>query len=312
MKVGKFSIFSVILIGMAFEGFGYTRTFRPTTVREREHSVMGSGLGLGRQTNQKRLTPLNTRRRRKQKDYFPEVTEQRELEDAEPEKEVEVIKRTVFMGPKTGWGFLKVNAPYYSMNGKNQGKLQAGTLFTYDGVKQSKTTSLLVSRIRLKGEKWQTPFLLDCSKVAAYDGDPKKISPKILKDLWQYFMICGKIDEREEYLKGKAFNENPHYVAATEAYKKYQETLQKAAEMEDEMQTMSGLRRYQAQKKLADYKYVQAKLKVESETKMRAYKKWKAEHPIDPNAVSSDEFLIQLKQQQEELRKRHPQLIPQQ
>lgn len=317
MKGQIIYLFSVILAGSVLEGFGYARTFRPVSRGQRRRAEMGSGMGsmgisvgTGRSTGSggMRLTPLNTKRRRKQKDLFPEVTAKEQIEV--PEEKVETIKKVVFMGPKSGWGYLKVKAPYYSLKGKNLGKLPAGTLFTYDGTRPSKAATLLVAKIKNDEGQWDGPYLLDCRKIAGYSGTPDTIDPEVVKGLGEYFTVTGKIEEREEELKLNLHKKNPHYEAATAAQKKYRESLDKAAEMEAAMLSMTGTKRYGAQRRLAAYKYAQAKLKVQADEKMRSYRMWEKSHPIDAEMISSDPALQRLKVLQGELRGKFSDLIP--
>jgi hypothetical protein len=193
-----------------------------------------------------------------------------------------------FMGPETGWGFVKKSCPYYTTEGKNQGKMTAGTLFKYDGVKQTKKSSVLVSTVKDEDGTWKGPYLLDCTAIAAYEGSPDTIDPKTVEALGKYFTLSGKIEDRKAEITDEKLKDNPYFQAAKSAQDVYLASVKKATELENEMNAATGPHRSKLQDQLRALKYEQVKIQTKSEAQIAAYRNWKAEHPIDPQEFTND------------------------
>lgn len=202
--------------------------------------------------------------------------------------EKKAVEHIIFAGPNTGWGFVKTSCPYYTEEGKNQGKLPAGTQFKYKGIKQAQKNSMLVSTIRDESGTWKGPYLLDCTVIAAYEGDPESIDPKIIEALGKYFTLSGKIEDRKNEITEDALKDNPYFQAAKAAQDAYLASVKKATELENEMTAATGSRRSKMQDQLRALKYEQVKLQTKSETQIAAYRNWKAEHPIDAQKIADD------------------------
>lgn len=219
------------------------------------------------------------------------------------------VTRIVFMGPKKGWGFVKAGCPYYSPQGKNLGLLPGGTLFKYADVKASSRNPMLVSALR-RGEAWEGTYLLDCTEVAAYEGDPDTVDPEIVKNLGAYFAVEGKIAERRAALDEVAFAANPAFKAARETRQAYQDSVAKAAEMATQARTLTGARKAKADEALRALKYEQVRLKAKADAAAAAYKAWKTAHPADPATFAKDVGLQALEQERAALRAKVANLIP--
>ena len=206
------------------------------------------------------------------------------------------VNKVAFRGPKTGWGVVKTSAPFYSPQGKNLGTLPGGMLFTYTDVKDSSKNSVLVSSVK-RGETWEGPYLLDCTAVVTYEGEPDKIDPAILHNLTDYFTIKGKIDERKEALTDSAASVNPYYKTAKQALQVYQDSIEKAAEMEKQMSTLSGARKIKADEALRALKYEQVRIKTKADQATAAYKAWKDAHPADCSKIETDPQLRDLEKE---------------
>lgn len=212
-----------------------------------------------------------------------------------------------FLGPKTGWGLIKETAPYYSPQGKNLGTLTAGTLFTYSDVKSSSRNSVLVSMIK-RGEKWEGPHLLDCTDVVSYEGAPDQIDPGTLKDLVDYFVLKGKIQARKTALTDQAAAANPYFKVAKQTAQAYQDSIDKAAEMEKQLSTLTGLRKAKADDALRSLKYEQARIKQKADQAAAAFKAWNEAHPSA--AIAADTQLKTLEQAFKTISAKVSKLVP--
>jgi len=198
-----------------------------------------------------------------------------------------------FLGPKTGWGLIKETASYYSPQGKNLGTLSAGTLFTYSDVKSSSRNSVLVSMVK-HGDTWEGPYLLDCIDIVSYGGAPDQMDPGTLKDLTDYFVLKGKIQERKTALADQVAATNPYYKTAKQTAQAYQDSIDKAAEMQKQLGTLTGLRKAKADDALRSLKYEQARIKQKADQAAAAFKAWSEAHPSA--AIATDVQLKTLEQ----------------
>ncbi len=221
----------------------------------------------------------------------------------------DTVTRVVFMGPKQGWGFVKTESPYYSPQGKNLGTLPGGTCFKYSDVKASSKNPMLVSVIK-RGEAWEGPYLLDCTKTASFEGDLSTMDPNIVKNLDAYFTLTGKIDERKAALAEKAAHANPHYATARETQQAYQASIAKAAKMTEEARALTGARKVKADEALRAFMYEQVRLKAKADAAAAACKAWDKAHPADPAVLAADPDLQALEKEREAVRVTVATLIP--
>lgn len=222
---------------------------------------------------------------------------------------VETVTRVSFIGPPRGWGFVKTLSPYYAPDGKRLGTLPGGTFFTYDGVKPTSKNTVLVSTVK-RGAVWEGPYLLDCTDVAGYAGDPDTLDPALVKRLADYFTLHGRIAERRSELEAAALAANPYFEAAKQAQQLYQASIERAAAMEKELNTLKGLRREKMLDALRTLKYDQAALKTQANQASAAYTKWKDAHPPDPAKMAADPQLLALEKELTAAREPVAQLIP--
>lgn len=221
----------------------------------------------------------------------------------------DAVTRVTFIGPKKGWGFLQTASPHYSVEGKNLGPLSGGTLFTYSDVKTTSKNAVLVSRVK-RGDAWEGPFLLDCTAVAAYEGTPETVDPQTVRKLADYFTLKGKIEDRKEALAEASAAANPHFESARQAQQAYQQSIEKAADMEQQMNALTGARKSKALEALRAYKYEQVRIKAKADQEALAYKTWKEAHPADPAKLAADPQLQALEQELRAAAAKIPHLIP--
>jgi hypothetical protein len=225
----------------------------------------------------------------------------------EPPKET--VTQYSYIGPKQGWGFVQQTSSYYSTQGKHEGTLPGGTLFKYSDVKSSSRNAMLVCTLK-RGEAWEGPVLLDCTKVAAYEGDPDKLDPETVNDLGAYFTLKGKIGDRKEVLAEEALAANPYYQTSRQAQKAYQDSILKAAEMEKQLATLTGIRKTKADEALRTLKYEQVQIKAKADKEDRAYAAWKKAHPVDPAKLAADPQLQALEKELEAAHVKVARLVP--
>ena len=217
---------------------------------------------------------------------------QKEMEASQNEEESEgeerVVKQFFFMGPNTGWGFVKQATPYFNESGKNLGTLPAGILIKYNGKKGTRKTSMLISTIqRGKSGNWEGPYLIDFMAIATYSGDPESIDPLQRLQLQRYFTLTGEIEEREKAIKEYSIKRNPHYQAAKRVQTEYLGFVQEVKKLEERMLSTSGLRRSELQNELRSKKYEQVKIRADLEKCQTAYRAWKREHPVDLKKIAA-------------------------
>ena len=226
-----------------------------------------------------------------------------------PEPPVATVTRVAYLGPKTGWGIVKATSPFYAPDGKRLGTLPGGTLFTYNGVKSSSRNDVLVCRVR-RGAEQEGPYLIDCTDIAGYEGDLSALNPELIQNLLRYFTLNGRIEERLAALKQEANAKNPHSESARQTHQAYQASIEKAAAMEREMNSLTGARRSKALDALRTLKYEQAALKTQSDQAAAAFKAWQEAHPLDPAVIAADPQLRALRAEHDEARKPVANLIP--
>jgi hypothetical protein len=221
----------------------------------------------------------------------------------------DTVTKVTFLGPRSGWGFVKATCPYYGPDGKRLGTLPGGTLFKYRDVKASSKNAVLECTVQ-RGAAWEGPFLIDCTDIAGYEGDPDALDPATVKSLAAYFTLSGKITDRQEALAEEALAANPHFESARQAQQAYQDSIAKAAEMERQMNTLTGSRKSKALEALRAFKYEQVRIKAQADQEAAAYKAWKDAHPADPAQLASDPQLQSLKADLQDAAAKVPGLIP--
>lgn len=253
------------------------------------------------------LTPLNQPKSKSASSRGSETG----LSSATAPREVppNTVTKITFVGPKSGWGFVKTGSPYYSPQGKHLGSLPGGTLFKYSDVKTSSKNAMLVSTVK-RGEAWEGPFLLDCTEIAAYEGSPDTLDLQILADLGLYFSLLGKAEDRKAQLSEQALSANPHFNSARQAQKAYQDSIAKAAELERQMNTLTGARKSKALDTLRAFKYEQVRIKAKADQEAAAYKVWKDAHPASPAALAADPQLQTLEQELRQAKAKVAKLVP--
>ena len=204
--------------------------------------------------------------------------------------------RVVYQGPKSGWGFVQETTPCYTPQGKNKGTLPSGTLFKYTDVKNTSKNPMMVCSVK-RGETWEGPLLLDCTAIATYGGDPDALDPETIKNLGAYFSLKGKVADRKEALADGALAANPHFESARKAQQAYLDSITKAAEMEKQMNTLTGPRKAKADEALRALKYEQVRIKAKADDEARTYKTWKLAHPVDPAKLAADPQLQALEKE---------------
>jgi len=218
------------------------------------------------------------------------------------------VVRITFLGPKTGWGFVTRDCPYYSMDGKNMGSLKAGALFKYNDVRPSSKNDMLVSIIRKKGG-WTEPCLLPCDCIAAYDGDPEKVDIQIVGDLREYFLTKGQLENRKEELLQNEYQKNPFYGSYQQASKNYNESVETARQMELEANKLTGIRKTRADEELREFKYKQAQLQVRLNEVALKYREWKDKNPVDLSRIR-DPQLDEIKKALQSAKSKVADLVP--
>lgn len=225
------------------------------------------------------------------------------------EQPVATITRVTFLGPKSGWGIVKARSPYYAPDGKRLGTLSGGTVFTYNDVKSSSRNDMLVCTVQREMEK-DGPYLIDCTDIAGFEGDPATLDPEMVQNLSRYFTVNGRLEERRAMLERDAKAKNPHAELVQQTSQEYQASIKKATEMEREMNNLTGARRSKALDTLRSLKYEQAAIKKRADQAAATAKEWEAKNKLDPAVIDADPEIRALRAELEEARKPVANLIP--
>lgn len=225
------------------------------------------------------------------------------------EQPVATITRVTFLGPKSGWGIVKARSPYYAPDGKRLGTLSGGTVFTYNDVKSSSRNDMLVCTVQREMEK-DGPYLIDCTDIAGFEGDPATLDPEMVQNLSRYFTVNGRLEERRAMLERDAKAKNPHAELVQQTSQEYQASIKKATEMEREANSLTGSRRSKALDALRSLKYEQAAIKTRADKAAAASKEWEAKNKLDPAVIDADPEIRALRAELEEARKPVANLIP--
>ncbi|MEI7946037.1 MAG: hypothetical protein WCJ02_05050 [bacterium] len=252
-----------------------------------------------------KLTPLKTGGGRSF-ESLKEKNEPTPSTSSVPSTSEVVPREPVFTGPKSGWGVVKVECPYYSTEGRNSGKLPVGTLITYSGVKPSTKGVVLISKIQRQENTWEGPFLIEALDVVLYRGELDKMPENQISDIKAYYAIKGKIAERKEQIEEKTQSRNPYFDTAKLWQQRYAESIEKAGKMEEKANALIGPAKSKMVDELRTMKYEQVRIKTQADKEAVNYKAWKDKNPINPSLFSDDAELkalhIQLKEAKEKVK----------
>ena len=250
-----------------------------------------------------KLTPLKTGGGRS----FESLKEKKEPAPSTPSvpSNNEVVPpEPVFTGPTSGWGVVNLTCPYYSNEGHNSGKLSAGTIITYSGVKHSTKSFVLISKIQRQDNTWEGPFLIEASDVVLYRGEFEKMPEKLIGDIKAYYTIKGQIDDRKDQIEEKTQSQNPYFATAKQWQKRYADSIEKAGKMEEKANALRGSAKSKMLDELRSLKYEQARIKIQADKEAANYKAWKDKNPINQSLFSDDAELKALQIQMNEAKEK--------
>lgn len=203
----------------------------------------------------------------------------------------------VFSGPKSGWGIANQACAYYSSEGHHLGKVPAGTLVTYSGVKQSQNSFVLIATIQRKANTWEGPFLIEAPEVVLFSGELEGMPGKLISDLKAYYTIKGALVDRKDKIEEVAQSQNPYFETAKLWQQRYADSVEKASEMEAKANALKGPAKSNMLDELRLLKYEQARLKIQADKEAVNYKAWKDQNPNNPSLYSNDAELKALQAQ---------------
>ena len=252
-----------------------------------------------------KLTPLKTGGGRSW-ESLKEKKEPKAPPTSAPSKKEVVPPEPVFSGPKSGWGIVNQVCAYYSKEGHHLGKLAAGTLISYSGVKQAAKSFVLISKIQQKANTWDGPFLIEAPEVVLFSGELETMPEKLIADLKTYYAIKGQIADRKDKLEEGAQAQNPHFETAKLWQQRYADSVEKASEMEEKANALKGPAKSKMLDELRSLKYEQARLKTQADKEAVNYKAWKDQNPIQSSLFINDTELkalhAQLKEAKEKIK----------
>lgn len=207
------------------------------------------------------------------------------------------VRKVVFQGPKQGWGVTRRKVSLYNDSGKKIASAPAGRLFTYSNVREGKNSSYLISVFAEPPQEGAANglYLVDCTQVAAYEGESwKNVSPILVEKLVAYFNLLGSIDARKKAVALENDSGNPHKEECDAAVGKYRQSIQRATELEKKMNETTGLRRSKIQDELRTLKYEQAQLRLAAQNARRKAEAWRDSSPELKRAIENDPEIIEL------------------
>jgi len=259
-------------------------------------------LGLLAET---KLTPLKTGGKTKPLESLKAKKEPKETEKAPPPPKTEkTVSEPVFKGPKSGWGVVSKSSSFYTEAGDNIGKVPAGALFSYSGVKHATGCFLLVAKIKGKSGKWEGPFLIQSPDVVFFSGELTDMSEQLVANIQNYYTLLGKVEARKEELELENQSKNPHFESAKLWQKRYVDSITAAAELEEKSNTLKGGAKSKAVDELRTLKYEQSRLKIMADKEAVSYKAWKEQNPTPDAVINADPTLQSLQKQLKEAKEK--------
>jgi len=248
-----------------------------------------------------KLTPLKTGGKTKPLESLKAKKEPKETVKAPPpEKQEKPKAEPVFSGPKSGWGVVSKSSSFYTETGENIGKLPAGALFTYSGVKHATGCFVLVAKIKGKSDKWEGPFLIQSPDVVFFSGELTEMPEQLIADIQNYYTLQGKIEARKEELELEHQSKNPSFESAKLWQKRYADSITAAADLEAKANTLKGAAKSKALDELRSLKYEQSRTKVMADKEAANYKAWKEQNPTPDSIINADPVLQSLQKQLKE------------
>jgi hypothetical protein len=246
-------------------------------------------LGLFAET---KLTPLKTGGNTKPLESLKAKKEPKDAVKAPPPPAKDKTSpEPVFKGPKSGWGIVNKSSSFYTLEGDNIGKLTAGTLFTFDGVKHATGCFVLIAKIKSQANKWEGPFLVQSPDVVFFSGALSDMSETLVADIQNYYTIQGKIERRKEEIEVEGQSKNPHLESAKLWQKRYADSIATASDLEAKSNTLKGAAKSKAVDELRALKYEQSRIKVMADKEAANYKAWKDQNPTPASVVDADPAL---------------------
>lgn len=254
----------------------------------RAQVLLGLSIGLSFFAQaEKKLTPLK-RGGGRPLESLKAKKEPKESVKPLPAKKDEAPSEARFDGPKSGWGIVSQASSFYSGDGHNQGRLPAGTLVAYSGVKTSTESFVLVSKIQRQTKTWEGPFLIEAPDVVLFSGALEEMPAQLIADLRAYYTLQGRIAERKAELEEKAQSRNPYFECAKRSQANYAGSVEKASVLEKQANALKGPAKIKILDELRSLKYEQARLKMQADKEALSYKAWKEQHPISPTLFTKD------------------------
>jgi hypothetical protein len=245
-----------------------------------------------------KLTPLKTGGNTKPIESLKAKKEPKDaVKTPAPAKMEKPVAEPFFSGPKSGWGVVSKSSPFFTEEGENIGKVPAGALFTYSGVKHATGCFVLIAKIKGKSGKWEGPFLIQSPDVVFFSGELTDMSEQLIANIQNYYTLLGKIEARKEELELENQSKNPHFESAKLWQKRYADSITAAAELEEKSNTLKGGAKSKAVDELRTLKYEQSRVKIMADKEAASYKAWKEQNPTPPAVINADPTLQDLQKQ---------------
>jgi hypothetical protein len=245
-----------------------------------------------------KLTPLKTGGNTKPIESLKAKKEPKEaVKTPAPAKTEKPVAEPGFSGPKSGWGVVSKSSAFFTEEGENIGKVPAGAVFTYSGVKHATGCFVLIAKIKGKSGKWEGPFLIQSPDVVFFSGELTDMSEPLMANIQNYYTLLGKIEARKEELELENQSKNPHFESAKLWQKRYADSITAAAELEEKSNTLKGGAKSKAVDELRTLKYEQSRIKIMADKEAASYKAWKEQNPTPHAVINADPTIQDLQKQ---------------
>ncbi len=208
-------------------------------------------------------------------------------------------------GDTPTWGVTGQRTTYYKLDGTRQGAVPGGVLFDVSRARQSSKGAMIECTFLHNGAT-NGPFLVSRKDVNLYTASHTKLSQRQLDALKTYYALNGKIGARKQELLQASAAKNPHFAGANAAYQRYLAHVNKAKELTERRDTVTGPERSQLEDQLREMKVAEVRLKAELEAANQKFREWKEQHAGEIAKPEQDPEIKRWSAEMADLRKAVP------
>jgi len=174
------------------------------------------------------------------------------------------------------WSIMTVNTNSYASTGKLREKLMAGTVVKIISRHQTDQGSMMRCRIR-RQDAWSEDddFFIPESSLLKSRGAFEQTPSEQLAVMTSYYGLYGKILARQDEIRAEVIRANPHFRTYQKAAQELIAFREEQRALFQEAETLTGLRRTDANNKLRRMKSEEAELNRKFKQIEEKYRAWK-------------------------------------